>query len=216
MIDPLPMADFWARLPFQSAPFDLRRYDRVNNLEGGDILSSQVRDPEWAGSITLPPMSSRQAADIIAQVEWLIEGNRRFEAYDLHRPGADQDRDGSGFAGSSAVVSGVDRVANTIDLFDVPPGYVLSRGDLVSFTLPGSGIQALHRVRETVTATGAGALFGVPVGPHLYDVSYLGAAVQAYRPFCHAVIVPGSFQPGEAFGKNQTGLRFAWRQKLEA
>ena len=87
---------------------------------------------------------------------------------------------------------------------------------MLSFTY-GSGPTryALHRiVSDTVVANGSGVTPLFEVVPHIRPGAATSTAVELIRPYCKAIIIPGSVQAGTARKSKVRGLSFEIIQTL--
>lgn len=212
---PLSRNKFLGALPIQDDVFTCPAGTQHNNLGGGEVLKSEVAPPLWNGRISLAPMKARPAAEVLGLLEALALPGRAFKAFRPNQHGPAADPLGAAISGFSPVIDTVDYNAATLRLSGLPAGYVLTAGDFLSFSYGTSPVrQALHRVLETVTADGAGLSPAFQVHPHIRPGAPVGGAVTLVRPWCKAVLVPGSVNPGSTAGNLTSGIEFSFRQSL--
>ena len=213
---PLTRAAFLQALCVQGVAFDAPRQDRVTGLQGGEVLKAQAAPQLWQGSFTLAPMRARDAAEVQAVLEALEAPGRAFYCFKPNQIGPASDPLGAALSGSTVTIKSVNQSASTLQLQGLPAGYVIRAGDLLSFAYEnGRTIQALHRVRTGGTANGSGDTPDLELGPHIRaGSSFTGAAVQLVRPYCKAVLLPGSVEYGSTRNGLTAGIAFSWRQSL--
>jgi len=203
---PLSRADFFDLLPIQNMGFPTPAPQRqITGLGGGDILSAEVGPARWQGSVSLAPMKSRRADRLSVLLSTLENPGATFEAYKGNQIGPDGDRLGTALAAASVTISAFNTSASTLTLSGLPVGLSLAVGDMVSFAYEGR--RALHRFAQD----GTGAL---RVVPHLRPGVVTGAAVELVRPYCVAVLVPGTVSHGSSSGGITSGMSFDFRQTL--
>lgn len=212
---PLSYADFFAKLPVTSVVFRPVDSHQITGLGGGDIHRAELAPTRWHGSCELPTMRSRDAARIETLLMGLTVPGRAFFASKLSQIGPASDPLGDAISGYSPKIAEVFEAQSQLRLNGLPPGYQLSSGDLVSFAY-GVGPQryALHRVIDDVTASGAGVSPAFGLLPHIRPDAVVGADVQLVRPFCKAVLLPGSVSYGTTRGGKTFGMGFEFRQSF--
>jgi len=216
IVFPLTLAAFFDRLPVQDVrlppPVPGRQ---INNLAGGEILAAEVSPALWEGSVTLAPMRAREAEGLVVLLALLEVPGRSFEVRRANQIGPAGDPLGTTLGASSVTISGFDLEASTLDLAGLPAGYQLAPGDQLSFGYDASPVrQALHLVAAPGTANGSGALSGLVVAPHLRAGLAVAAPVQLVRPFCRAVLVPGSVNYGVTRNGITSAVQFGFRQSV--
>jgi hypothetical protein len=143
-----------------------------------------------------------------------------FEVYRKNQIGPNADRLGAALSGYSPVLEAVDPGNTQIKIGGLPSGYVLSRGDLLSFSYDGGARRSLHRVVVGRTHNQASAFSGhtslnyLTVTPHVRPGYLLGASVELIRPYCLAMLVPGSVSKGITRNGKTAGMEFQFRQTL--
>lgn len=207
MTFPLSRAAFFDLLPIQDMGFPTPAPQRqISGLAGGDILSAEIAPARWEGAVSLAPMKSRVADRLSLLLAALENPGATFEGYKGNQIGPAGDPRGLALAGASVTVGGFNTAASTLTLAGLPPGLSLSVGDMVSFSYEGR--RALHRFSED----GTGAL---EVRPHLRPGLTAGVEAELIRPYCVAVLVPGTVSHGVTRGGVTSGMSFEFRQTLE-
>lgn len=211
---PLNRPGFMNKLKFVSARFEAPTQRQATGLGGGEVLSAEIAPALWQGQFTLASMSIVEAAEIRALLSMLEVPGRAFFAYHPDRAGPALDSDGSIVSGHSPVISDWDANDSTINLSGLPDGYVISPGDMVSWEYGTSPVRyALHRFVEGATVS-AGVTGDLQVYPHIRGTISADEPVHLRKPFCKAIIVPGSTDFGVTQGRRVTGVSFSFRQSL--
>lgn len=130
---------------------------------------------------------------------WMSLRGKSFKGYDPRRvwplaygPGVlNLTRAGGGAFDGTHTVTAV--AGSTINLGNLPAGFVLTVGDYISF--PYLGGQNLVKVLETVTANGSGVISGVTIAPWLRTGGTLPATGTMVRSWCEMRPKPGSWSP---------------------
>lgn len=193
---PLTSSVFFTSFKLASCQFRQSFGQESSGTADGRVIVKDLRPALWTAQCQTVPLTNAQLADINALVELLGEGLNSFYAYDIRKqyPAADP---GGTTLGSSSVV--LDSVTGNfgVQLSGLPVGYVLTRGDLLSFNDGTS--QMLHRIGETVSANGSGLSAQFEVRPKLSAATATAAqdspppSVSLIRPEVEMRIVPGSY-----------------------
>ena len=160
---------------------------------GGLVQVANIGTPLWRAKYQTPALTGAQVAEFDAWLDSLRGGARHFKAvhpflrYARGYP--------SGYAGltkhvggSFAGVAQLDAVGGTLDtvtLSDLPNGFILAPGDLLSWT-HSSTMQTLHRVVEG--ATSALGVMTVGIEPSVLPGSDVDVDVALGSPWFKAVI----------------------------
>jgi hypothetical protein len=151
----------------------------------------------------------------VARAELLRQPGASFLVHQSHRAGPQADPEGTALGAASPTITGVAANNRDVTLAGLPAGYVLTEGDLLSFTyLSNPTRYALHRVMETRTAAAGGGIATVEVSPPIRPGSTWPRPLTLLRPFCKAVIVPGSFEAPVMTRSPRATFSFSWRQSL--
>lgn len=215
LVFPLSREAFLDLLPVQPVRFACPVQNQITGLGGGEILTAEVAPALWAGSFNLPPMRARDAAEVEVLLDALSMPGASFLAYKKNQIGPAADRLGAALSGFAPTIKAVDFLASTLQLQGLPVGYQLTRGDFLSFAYGSNPVRrALHRVQEVATADGLGDTGVFQIYPHLRPDALVGAAITLVKPYCKAVIVPGSVNEGTTKNGKTTGMAFSFRQSL--
>lgn len=211
---PLSGTEFWGGLPVVSATFHLGEALQSSRTAGGAILTASLGERLWSCEIQLEARSHAAAAKAAARLSILREPGRSIYAWPLEKPYPAADPDGAILGASAVTIYTLPAGNRELRLQGLPPGYVISDGDFLSFVQAGS--PALHQVVVGGTASGAGFTPPLEVTPNLRPGAAVGLAVQLIRPFCRMVYVPDSHRPGSAARALTSGLSASFLQTLRA
>lgn len=212
---PLPLDDFFAGLQITVLGFDLTENSRSVQTGGGEVLVSDLGPRLWAFDVEVNTRTHAEARKAEALGRALRQAGRSFFAFDPSAAYPSADRDGAILGASSPVIATLDADNRRMAISGLPGGYVLTRGDLLSFIYGSPARYALHEVlTEAVIADGSGVTPLFEVSPFIRSGAATGAAVTLVRPFCKAVMVPGSFRPGTRRAVLTSGFTFSARQTL--
>lgn len=214
---PLSRGQFWDLLPIASCVFDLPENVTTSRTRGGQTLRAERGARLWAAEVRLGPMTRAEAADVLPLINLLRGSAGSFMASDPVRPGPRRDPAGAVLAGAQVKISALSSNSRELALKDLPPGYVLSRDDLLAFSYGAAPVRyALHQiVNATAKANASGVATGIEVVPPIRPGAAVDALVTLVRAGCKAEIVPGSFQPGSVrSGGVVEGVSFGVQQTL--
>lgn len=212
---PLDFADFFDLIPADAvtwAPMDQRQ---KTGLRGGEILTAEVAPTLWGGSVQLPTMRARRAAQIEAILTALTVPNRAFYARKLSQIGPANDPLGAALTGFDPQIESVAQSTSEIALNGLPVGYELQPGDMLSFSYGANPVrQAFHRLTQGGTAGVGGITPLMELAPHMRPGALAGADVQLVKPYFKAILVPGSVDYGSTRGGKTSGMSFSFQQTL--
>ncbi|MEZ5752862.1 MAG: hypothetical protein R3D60_13160 [Paracoccaceae bacterium] len=202
---PMPWSDFAARLPIQSAPWTLKRFEEITWSAGSVPSVSDLADPRWSVRVTLDVLSTAEAVDLQTLLE-LHGAAHPFLMHDPERPGPRLDPNGATLGAASPSVASIG--ADGVSLKGLPAGYVLSRGDLLSIAHGSAGQRGLYVLGETITADGTGVTPVAATLPRLRSIAAADDPVGLINPTGLMLVVPGSYDAGEPNGVIRRGMRF--------
>jgi hypothetical protein len=212
---PLGRADFFTPLARVEATFDLSEAMAVTETGGGEILRADHGPRLWQGRVTVQANTYINLDRLVARAELLRQPGASFMVHPSHRAGPQADPDGTGLAASSPTITAVAANNRDVNLTGLPGGYVLTEGDFLGFTyLANPTRYALHRVLETRTAGAGGSIAALEVSPPVRPGATWPRPLTLIRPFCKAVIVPGSFEAPVMTRSPRATFSFSWRQSL--
>jgi hypothetical protein len=194
---PVPLSDFADTIDVAAGQFNLSESRRLSISNRGEVFTRSGGARRWEGNITLTPAQNARSGSFDVMLDILTGAGASLLVYDHRRPYPARDPTGS-ILGSSVVVI-ASALSNFVELSlsGLPPGYVLSRGDYMSFTfvdVTGQTQWSLHRVVGlTVTASGAGVTPVFEVSPQLPDdVTLVGKVVTLKKATCKVAVRPQS------------------------
>lgn len=215
LADPLPLASFADLLPVASVKWKLREHQEISGLGSGQILVAELAPPLWTADVVLAAMRNEDAGKVQGLIESLDGGLRSFYLYAPQRIGPQSDPDGTLLSTSTVKIYSLDVNNKEMRLYGLPPGFVLSAGDFMSFDYGSNPTRrAFHRVLNTVTADGSGITPTFEVRPHLRSGVATDIVVTLVKASAKVMIVPGSFDPGTADPVVTTGMSFSAIQRI--
>ena len=183
--------DILADFPGWVTKFDLRYRQEQSRTAGGRTIVKDLGSPLWEMAAQSKVLRPNRLDYWRARLEAMENGLATFLGYSLSRtypiayPNGSWPTGGA-FDGISATLSAINANRKAVRVDDLPAGFVLSVGDMIS--IQGD----LHRVMETATAAVGGQTPEFEIRPHLWPSRTTGADVSVYRPSCLMAIVPGS------------------------
>jgi hypothetical protein len=212
---PLTLAQFFDLTDIQTGKFTLPDARQFDTTAGGEILESSLGSRLWMGEVTLISKTHKSQAQIEAFIEALMEPGTSFLAYDKRAAFPASDPTGSILGAATPVISSVAANNKDLTISGLPAAYVLTRGDMLSFTYSSSPTRyALHRVVVGATASGGGVAT-VEVTPPIRPGFAVSAAITLIKAKMQAKIVPGSYQPSHGDpGLQSSGVSFQFSQTL--
>ena len=191
---PLTGPEFAQRLRVRE--FNWRRQDWVESSQtaGGDIITRELAAPKWIADVTLAQYNNRDADEVQALFEAILP-HRHFYMHNIRRPFPAAVPDGTLLGSFDPILFAIGSDNVSIRLSSLPPNYVLTRGDMIAYDREGSR-RSLHRVIDTVQASGSGASPYFTVAPAIKSGSATGVRVFLRRPAARMMIAPGSFVSG--------------------
>jgi hypothetical protein len=212
---PLSLGQFFEDTEISTQRFTLSDSRQFNTTGAGHILDASLGSRLWTGEVTLRPMLHQDMLKIESRIELLLEPGASFLVYDKRCTWPYADPTGS-ILGAATPTLGAVNVNNVdVTIAGLPVGYVLTQGDMFSFSYSSSPLRrALHRIVSGATADGSGNAT-VQVVPPIRPGYALAASIALNKPLMKAKIVPGSYQfsTGTA-GRLSTGATFQMTQTL--
>lgn len=212
---PTALDTFFASLPIAKATFECPESLEMSESGAGDLLTADIGERLWQGEVTLGKITRDEDADAITLIDALRTG-RSFCVFDVRRPYPRADWLGAVLGASAVTIHALPSNNRQVRLTGLPAGYVLRRGDYLGWDYGTNPVRrALHKVvDDTITADGSGTTAAFEVLPNVREGATVGTAVRLTRPWCTAIIVPGSVTTGTASATLTEGARFHWRQTL--
>ena len=212
---PLSRADFYESLKVEAVEFRAPVQQSLTGVGDGTIIRHNLGPQLWEGEVTLIPSTHREAVEIEALLARLEEPGTSFFAYDPRVIGPRSDPDGDALDGLSLELEEVSG-GREIAIRNLPAGFAISRGDMVSFQYQNGGATryAMHRVVTGATAASTGITPLMEVTPAVRPGAAAGDPVELVRPYCKAVMVPGTVEYGSGAPVITEGASFTFRQQL--
>lgn len=138
----------------------------------GEVYSRQIGLPYWEAEISTAEMENSKISEIYASLLLLNGSQNSAYIYDPRKAYPKMDSAGEVISGSTVLLKSVNFDEQKISLKGLPVGYVLSKGDMLSFDYSTSK-RGLHIINETVTSDGSGETSEFKISP----IMKLGAAV---------------------------------------
>lgn len=213
---PLSLAQFFAMLPIAPITLDLEENQYHSETGGGEILTADAGPRLWTGTVQLNRRSHAQARLFEARARMLRQAGRSFFVTDYRNAYPSGDPDGSILGAASPTISAIDGDSRRLSLQGLPAGYTLTAGDQLSFAYGSNPTRyALHDVvSDTEAADGSGNLSLLELSPFIRPGAVAGTAVTLIKPFCKAVMVPGSFRPSTGARVVSEAMQFTFKQTL--
>lgn len=209
---PLALTAFLDLLPVAELQFNLGESLVADQTGRGEVLTAALGARLWQGSLTLAPARFAALGQQRARIELVRQPGRAFLITDLSKAGPAADPTGAILGGAAPKMSGMQSGGRELRIKDLPPGYVLSDGDMLSFVYGAT--QALHQIVVGGSADGAGLSSWLEVVPEVRAGWAVNAAVTLLRPVCRALIVPGSAGSAQMAGATGRGLSLQFIQTL--
>ncbi|AXQ94020.1 hypothetical protein LV780_09555 [Cereibacter azotoformans] len=211
---PLTRADFFAGLTIETCTFDLPEVVEISRTAAGEVLTADLGPRLWRGRITLPFLTHAEAEAVKAKLHLVRGGGASLLVYPPQKPAPVIDPTGAVLGGASPAINALS-ANREMKLEGLPVGYRISEGDFLSFAYGSNPTRrALHQAVTAGTASGSGITNFFEVVPAIRPGAAIGAAVTLIKPYCKAVVIPGSVNPGIAAGLYTSGISFAWQQTL--
>lgn len=205
---PVSLADFFDPVCKTIAHMNLSQSLATGDTHGGDTFPINFGPRLWGGTVVTKTYGRSKEAEAMGLIEVLQQEGATFFVTDAVFAAPQKDPTGS-ILGASTVTITAKPSNQELTLSGLPAAYVLTRGDKISFSY-GTGRYALHRMVDTVTASGGGVAT-VQVAPFIRG-DPVGSVVSLIKPKCLAIMVPGSYVPPQGRLNSQAALSFDWIQ----
>lgn len=196
MVVAFPRSDVFSGVRF--APdgyrFQLMQRQEFSRQANGITRGKDFGSALWIANYSTLPLDIDDALDFEAILNSLDGVLGSFYAGDLRRPYPRLDPKGEAIAGSNPQISWFGVNGKSLALSGLPPGYVLSRGDYLSFDYGAGPSRAYHQVMEPATADGSGETGGLELRPHIRPGAIVGASVTLAKPTAVMSLLPGSIE----------------------
>lgn len=197
---PVPNLDFIRAFKVEKASFDLEDYEDVQGTGFGEMDVAQLAWPKWIANVTFGPVDMDISRIMRAKMRrigsqnlfYISDTERKFPLYDP-----------TGAILGNRLVRVLATSGRTMQLRDLPGGYVLGWGDLVQVPL-GQGRNLLVEVADSVVAGPGGTTPPFEVNPGLPEDNIIGLSVVLKYP-C-ALMRFRSRAIGETIGRITSGV----------
>lgn len=212
---PLSLASFLDLFTRIEATMDIGEAVLSATTGGGEAITSNYGERLWAGRITGRGHAYISLDEMTARIGLLRQGGASFLVRNPYRRGPAADPEGTILGAATPQITTFNANNRDITISGLPAGYVLRRGDLISWTyLSGPTRYALHRVVTGSTANGSGVAT-TEIMPPVRSGYATPQSITLINPVCKAVIVPGSYQPPSVQPDGIATFSFDWQQTLK-
>lgn len=212
---PLTLAQFFTGLAKVSYAARLDEAVQFNETTGGEVISADFGARLWRADLTIRANTYLTLDQVVAKVELIQQAAASVRLGHAWRAGPQADPTGSILGASTPEITNVNSNRRDVTIGSLPAAYVLTEGDLLSFSYLSSPTRfAFHRVMNTVTANGSGVASNVELSPPVRPGEVTPFAITLVNPFFKAVYVPGSYIPPPQSRSVRTELSLSFRQTL--
>lgn len=206
------MTSFYDAVRLASQSFRLEVPRGFSRLANGQSIPSTIGASYWRGSAKLPEKYHRDAIHEVDLMR-LQRPGQTFLIYDKRFNGPIMDPGGAILGAATPTIHTLNSDNLRLRVQGLPGGYKLSTGDYIGWQYGSSPVRyALHRIAQTVTASGSGLTPLFAVEPHIRQGAAVGMAVQLVRPVCRAQIISSSY--GNMQLNVTEGAAFEWEETL--
>lgn len=212
---PMPLADFADGLRVRSLDWDLSENRRTSRSGGGEILTADLGPRLWRGTVKVAPNTHRAQASAQALAQALRSGGRTFFVSPWKSQYPVADPDGSILGAAAPSLKEPTGGSDVVTIQSLPVGYDLRPGDYFSFAYGSSPTRyALHQIAAVSGVADANGEVQAQVVPAIRPGAADGDAVTLVKPFCKAILVPGSFKSSSIGLAAADGFSFDFQQTL--
>jgi len=211
MIYPIAISRFWIALRKAQAAFYLPGAANLSRTEGGEITTAALGSRLWALKVTLAKISNDDAVTIQAGLRMLINPGASFLATPILRRTPKSDPAGMIY-GRTLTIASLPTGSETLGLAGLPPGYIISVGDYVSWDV--GGVYHLHQFNAVGQANANGVLPALDVVPPIRSDATVGLSASLVDTPMKAVIDPSSVNEGIYGPAITNGMTFSAIQSL--
>ena len=206
---PLDRDAFLGALRVKSMNLILDEAGQNSGLGGGAILRDKLGPTLWQGTVTLHRGTPSQVRADDALINLVNQTGASFLAWDKANPGPALDPLGKFLGSATVAIKSVAVDGTALALKGLPAGFRLKLGD--RFGVPSQ--QALFEVSEPqviVDTNGETPEFAVRAAVEPGVVADL--SVDMVKPYCTAIIVPGTARFGNSSRGRTSGASFQFIQ----
>jgi len=211
MIYPLAISSFWIALRKANAAFHLPGAANLSRTEGGEITTAALGSRLWTVKVTLAKINNDDAVTIQAGLRRLVNPGASFLATPILRRTPKSDPAGMIY-GRAVTIASLPTGSETLGLAGLPPGYIISVGDYVSWVV--GGVYHMHQFDAAGQADANGVLPPLIVVPPIRSDATVGLPVSLVDTPMKAVIDPSSVNEGIYGPAITNGMSFTAIQSL--
>ena len=187
-----PSSDVMTALEVESARFRLAR-KRESSRNGVGRFTKDLAPTVWVARVQSVPLYHDRAEQIMALIESMEDSLASFYVWNPAIAFPQADPDGSILGASTPTIHTVNGDNKRIRIENLPPAYVLTRGDKIEAEYLSPVQRAIYAVvDEQVVADGSGVTPLFEVSPHIRLGLTAGDAVNLIRPKVAMKIIEGT------------------------
>lgn len=186
---PVSVADFFGKLHVAALALEPTDAVQVSRTRGGEVLSADVGAVLWRGSARLTPEYYDDMDGLRALLMLIRRPGGSFMVSPPYRRGPIADPNGAILGASTPQIHSLEGNNRELRIKGLPPGYVLSAGDYLSFEYGTNPLRyAFHQIVTGAAADGSGVTGQLEVFPVLRPGVVLDTPVKLVAPEFRAVI----------------------------
>ncbi|MBL4751453.1 MAG: hypothetical protein JKX71_12885 [Amylibacter sp.] len=213
MIYPLPLSNFWFEIGKSRASFGLPSAANLSRTHGGEITTALLGSRLWTINVTLAFENNDDAVAVQSTLRMLVNPGASFLASPILRRTPKSDVHGS-VLGRTVTIGSLPAGSETLGLSGLQPGYIISKGDYVSWVV--AGIYHIHQFGVSGQADASGVLAALDVVPPIRSDAATGQVVSLVDATMKAVIDPSTLNEGSFGSAITSGMTFTAIQTLRA
>lgn len=212
---PMPITDFFSKMPITVSKFDLGDALEHNETGGGEILSADLGNRLWRMECELVPDYHHSIDACRALLDVLRYAGRSLIAYPPYYNGPATDKKGTALAGHTVTMTAVQPNNREVRLEGLPADFVISPGDYISWQYASNPTRyALHRFATGGTSSSGGVSPLMELSSFVRAGYTLPVTVKLVKPEVKMVLVPGSVDAGMSRSLITSGVKFTLVQTL--
>jgi hypothetical protein len=191
----MPDMTFWDQLVcIGSASFQLEYRNELSRMAGGNPRVADLGPELWLTRIQTTDLLREEFLQADAEFNKLRGSLNTFLAYPPYSWYPQKDKLGVALGSAAVQIHAVGGDNKSLRLKGLPAGYVLTKGDFLSF-IHGTTKYALHQLTTGATADGGGITPLFEVAPHLRAGVAVDLNVTLVRPHCEMMVLPKTYEP---------------------
>lgn len=209
---PLNLARFSDRLQVTGLVLHCPTPKSVSRTAGGEVMQARLGASLWQGECELTFRHQPKTGGMRALVDLLLDEQASFMLSPKDYYGPASDLGGVALGARTITLSAVAANNRDVTLAGLPPGYVLSGDDLMSWSYATNPVRhAFHRIVVGATANSGGNAT-VEVWPRVRPGWAVSATVELKKPMFKAVLTDRD--PGASARVFHSGISFSFIQSL--